>query len=46
MGPWLGLLACVVLGVVLVQEIVFYDGYVAVSRLVGMTLAKRAINDD
>ncbi len=38
MGPWLGLLACVVLGVVLVQEIVFYDGYVAFSRLIGIML--------
>jgi hypothetical protein len=38
MGPWLGLLACVVLGAVLVQETIFYDGYVAITRLVGMML--------
>jgi hypothetical protein len=37
-GPWLGLLACVVLGVVLVQETIFYDGYVAITRLVGVML--------
>jgi hypothetical protein len=38
MGPWLGLLACIVLGVVLVQETIFYDGYVAITRLVGLML--------
>jgi hypothetical protein len=38
MGPWLGLLACVVLGMVLIQETIFYDGYVAVSRLVAVML--------
>jgi hypothetical protein len=37
-GPWLGLLACVVLGTVLVQETIFYDGYVAIARLVGTML--------
>jgi hypothetical protein len=37
-GPWLGLLACVVLGAVLVQETIFYDGYVAITRLVGTML--------
>jgi hypothetical protein len=37
-GPWLGLLACVVLGAVLVQETIFYDGYVAIARLVGTML--------
>jgi hypothetical protein len=37
-GPWLGLLACVVLGVVLFQETVFYDGFVAVNRLIGIML--------
>jgi len=37
-GPWLGLLACVVLGVVLVQETIFYDGYVAITRLFGVML--------
>ena len=38
MGPWLGLMACVVLGVVLIQETIFYDGYVAITRLVGVML--------
>jgi hypothetical protein len=38
MGPWLGLLACVVLAVVLVQETIFYDGHVTVARMIGMTL--------
>jgi hypothetical protein len=37
-GPWLGLLACVVLGAILVQETIFYDGYVAIARLVGTML--------
>jgi hypothetical protein len=37
-GPWLGLLACVALGVVLVQETIFYDGFVAVTRLIGTML--------
>jgi hypothetical protein len=38
MGPWHGLVACVVLGVVLIQETIFYDGYVAITRLVGVML--------
>jgi len=38
LGPWLGLLACVMLGMVLIQETIFYDGYVAVSRLVAVML--------
>jgi hypothetical protein len=37
-GPWLGLLACVVLAAVLVQETIFYDGHMAVTRLIGMML--------
>jgi len=38
LGPWLGLLACVMLGMVLIQETIFYDGYVAVGRLVAVML--------
>jgi hypothetical protein len=37
-GPWLGLMACVILGAILVQETIFYDGYVAIARLVGTML--------
>src|SRR5207237_4523159 len=38
LGPWLGLLACVMLGMVLIQETIYYDGYVAVGRLVAVML--------
>lgn len=45
MGPWLGLLACVVLGAVLVQETIFYDGYMAITRLVGVMLKMEGAAD-
>jgi hypothetical protein len=45
MGPWLGLLACVVLAVILIQETIFYDGHVAAIRLIAMTLNVEGARD-